>query len=140
MEVVRSVRERWAGPLGIRVAVTDWHQGGISHEDAVTAASLMGEAGVDLVEVCGGQSVFVANPEYRPQYRVWLADLIRNEAGVLTMVGGNITTFEQIDTILGAGRADVCVLNPRFYERFPVTPAPPAGAKSQTRLERSHGR
>ena len=139
-EVVRSVRERWAGPLGIRLAVTDWHQGGISHEDAVTAASLMGEAGVDLVEVCGGQSVFVANPEYRPQYRVWLADLIRNEAGVLTMVGGNITTFEQIDTILGAGRADVCVLNPRFYERSPVTPAPPAGAKSQTRLERSHGR
>ncbi|MFQ5967696.1 MAG: FAD-dependent monooxygenase [Acidimicrobiia bacterium] len=121
LEVVSEVREKWVGPLGIRLAATDWRANGTQPEDAVIAASLFAEAGADFIEVCGGQTVFVAYPTYRRLHLVALADQIKNEADVVVMVGGNITTFDQVDTILASGRAELCVLDPRRYERSSVT-------------------
>jgi anthraniloyl-CoA monooxygenase len=54
-------------------------------------------------------------PVYGPMYLAQFADRIRNEAGVPVMVGGSLTTADQINTILAAGRADLCILDPRVY-------------------------
>jgi anthraniloyl-CoA monooxygenase len=39
-----------------------------------------------------------------------LSDLVRNEARVRTMTVGGITTPDEVNSILAAGRADLCVL------------------------------
>ena len=120
LEVVGAVRSAWSAPLGVRLCASDWRSAGMQPEEAVAIARALKEAGADFIEVTAGQTVFLANPEHRRLHLVGLADQVRNEAGVITMVGGNITTFDQIDTILDAGRADLCVLNPRKYERSPA--------------------
>jgi anthraniloyl-CoA monooxygenase len=39
---------------------------------------------------------------------------VRNEAGIPTMVGGYLTTTNEINTIVAAGRADLCIMEPRM--------------------------
>ena len=67
-------------------------------------------------EPVGGQTTVRDNPPYGRFYLVPYSDRIRNEAGVPTLVGGNLTTSDEIDTILAAGRADLCLLDPRLYD------------------------
>ena len=62
--------------------------------------------------MAAGQTVEHDRPEYGRQYLVPWSDRIRNEAGIPTMVGGNIATRDEVNTILAAGRADLCVLDP----------------------------
>jgi anthraniloyl-CoA monooxygenase len=38
------------------------------------------------------------------------ADQVRNEADIATIAVGNITTADQVNTIIAAGRADLCAL------------------------------
>ena len=57
-------------------------------------------------------------------YRLGQDDLVRNDAAVPTMVGGNLTTADEVNTVLAAGRADLCLLDPRTYSG----PDRPAGA------------
>lgn len=117
--VVASVRSVWNGPLGVRFSANDWRAAGTSPDDAVEMASTFAAAGADFVHVAGGQTAFVAYPDYRRQHLIGLSDRVRNEARVTTLVGGNITTFDQIDTVLAAGRADMCLLDPRLYDGSP---------------------
>ena len=48
------------------------------------------------------------------------SEMIRNEVGVPTIAVGNITTADQVNTIVAAGRADICAIarlhltNPHF--------------------------
>jgi anthraniloyl-CoA monooxygenase len=135
LEVVTAIRDVWSGPLGVRVTATDWRARGTTLADAVTIAARFRDAGADFIDVAGGQTVFVAYPEYRRQYLVPFSDQIRNEADTPTMVSGNITTFDQVDTILAAGRADLCVLNPWIYEASPYR----SGGRREPGLRRSFG-
>ena len=68
--------------------------------------------GCDLVRVLAGQTTARARPEYGRLFLVSFSDRIRNEAGVPTLVGGNITTYDEADTVLAAGRADLCQIDP----------------------------
>ena len=78
-------------------------------------ARALRDHGCDMVHVTAGQTVWNDRPQYGPMYLAPYADRIRNEAGVPVMVGGNLTTADEINTILAAGRADLCVLDPRVY-------------------------
>jgi len=73
---------------------------------------MMGDRGCDFVRVLAGQTTRRARPEYGRLFLVPFSDRIRNEADVPTMVGGNITTYDEADTVLAAGRADLCQIDP----------------------------
>jgi anthraniloyl-CoA monooxygenase len=112
LEVFQALREVWPRhkPMSVRISATDWAEGGVTGEEAVEIARAFEEAGVDLVDVSTGQTVSEARPVYGRMYQTPFSDQIRNEARVATMCVGNITTADQVNTILAAGRADLVAL------------------------------
>src|SRR5258708_19214239 len=96
--------------MSVRISATDWADGGISGDDAVLIARAFGEAGVDLVDVSTGQTVRESQPVYGRMFQTPFSEQVRNEARVATMCVGNITTADQVNTILAAGRADLVAL------------------------------
>jgi len=118
LEVVDAVRAAWPPerPLWAALAASDWAPGGIEPEAAVQAAVALAGHGCELLQVTAGQATAAGRPDYGRFFLVGWSDLVRNEAGVATMVGGNLTTADEVDTILAAGRADLCILDPRYYQ------------------------
>ena len=99
----------------VRLLASDLARGGFDVDDAVSAARHLRDAGCDLIQVEAGQTTFDWRPDYGRFFLVPMSDRIRNEAGVPTLVGGNLTVLDELDTVLAAGRADLCVLEPRRY-------------------------
>jgi anthraniloyl-CoA monooxygenase len=112
LEVFAAMRATWPAhkPMSVRISATDWAEGGITGDDAVEVARAFGQAGVDLIDVSTGQTVRDARPIYGRMFQTPFSDQVRNEARVATMCVGNITTADQINTILAAGRADLVAL------------------------------
>jgi anthraniloyl-CoA monooxygenase len=73
----------------------------------------MRDAGADLIHVEAGQTVHDDRPEYSRGFLTALSDRVRNEARVPTLVGGYLTTLDEANTIIGAGRADLVLLDLR---------------------------
>ena len=73
-------------------------------------ARLFAEAGCDLIDVSTGQTTPDAAPIYGRMFQTPFADQIRNEAGLATMCVGAITSADQVNTIIAAGRADLVAL------------------------------
>jgi anthraniloyl-CoA monooxygenase len=115
LRVLEGVRNVWPAerPLAVRLTATDWVPGGFDVDDAVAVASILRERGCDLVHVVAGQTVEHDRPEFGRFSLVAASDRIRNEAAMPTLVGGNLTTLDDVNTILAAGRADLCVLDLR---------------------------
>ncbi|MCT2587598.1 oxidoreductase [Actinophytocola gossypii] len=114
LSVVDAVRAVWPAErvLAARLTVTDWARGGLTVEDGIGHARALAEHGVDLVHVRAGHSTAGSRPEYRRGYLTTLSDRIRNEAGVPTLVGGYLTTQDEVNTVVAAGRADLCLFDP----------------------------
>jgi anthraniloyl-CoA monooxygenase len=112
LEVFEAMRAAWPAhkPMSVRISATDWAEGGITGDDAVAIARAFAESGVDLIDVSTGQTMADAQPVYGRMFQTPFSDQIRNEARVATMCVGNITTADQINTILAAGRADLVAL------------------------------
>ncbi|HLF40822.1 MAG TPA: bifunctional salicylyl-CoA 5-hydroxylase/oxidoreductase, partial [Acidimicrobiia bacterium] len=119
LDVLRAVRAAWPEdrPLAVRLVADDRAPGGLTPDDGVALARLFVAGGCRLVDVTAGHSRGDERSaaDYRRLYNVGLADQVRNEAGVIVMVGGHITRLDEVDTIVAAGRADLCVLDPRLY-------------------------
>jgi anthraniloyl-CoA monooxygenase len=111
LQVLEAVRRARKGPLAVRLSVTDWHPRGNSVDDGIAIARAFREAGADLIHVEAGQTVHDDRPEYRRGFLTALSDRVRNEAGVPTLVGGYLTTLDEANTIVGAGRADLVLLD-----------------------------
>jgi anthraniloyl-CoA monooxygenase len=111
-EDLRWLREQWDGPLIARIPATDWHPRGLGVDEAITIARAVRDAGADAVHLVAGQARAETAPEYRPGYLTAHAERVRNGAGVTTVVGGYLTTLDEVNTIVGAGRADLCVVEP----------------------------
>ena len=122
LEVFRAMRDAWPQhkPMSVRISATDWVEGGITPDDAVAIARAFTSAGVDLMDVSAGQTSREAKPVYGRMFQTPFADRIRNEVGVATMAVGNITEPDHLNSIIAAGRADLCALarphlsNPHF--------------------------
>jgi anthraniloyl-CoA monooxygenase len=114
LSVVDAVRAVWSADrvLAARLSATDWSPGGLTVEDGVEHARALADHGVDLVHVRAGHSTARSAPEYRRGYLTTLSDRIRNEAGVPTLVGGYLTTPDEVNTIVAAARADLCLFEP----------------------------
>jgi anthraniloyl-CoA monooxygenase len=111
LQVLEAVRGAWSGVLGIRLSVTDWARGGVSVDEGIAVARAMVEHGCDLVHVDAGQTIAGDRPEYRRGFLTALSDRVRAEARVPTLVGGHLTIPDDVNTIVGAGRADLCILD-----------------------------
>jgi anthraniloyl-CoA monooxygenase len=110
LEVFDAVRARWDGsPLGVRIAATEWVGGGTSLGDTVGFAQQLVARGCDLVEVTAGGH-HRSRPRLDPYYLPSYADVIRNESGATVIATGAITTVDDAHTLVGAGRADLCLL------------------------------
>jgi anthraniloyl-CoA monooxygenase len=112
LAVFRAMRAAWPDekPMSVRISATDWADGGLSGEDSVMVARLFAQAGCDLIDVSTGQTVADSAPVYGRMYQTPFADQIRNEAGLATLCVGAITTADQVNTIVAAGRADLVAL------------------------------
>jgi anthraniloyl-CoA monooxygenase len=110
LQVLDAVRATWGRPLLVRISASDWAPAGVELEEAVAIAGLLKEHGCDLVHAVLGQTIWESRPDYRRLFGVPASDRIRNEAGIPTITAGNITTADDVNTILAAGRADLCVL------------------------------
>ncbi|SDF26657.1 bifunctional salicylyl-CoA 5-hydroxylase/oxidoreductase [Bosea robiniae] len=112
LEVFRALREAWPRekPMSVRISATDWAEGGLSAADSVAIAEAFATEGCDLVDVSTGQTARESRPIYGRMFQTPFSDRIRNEAEVATMCVGNITTADQVNTIIAAGRADLVAL------------------------------
>jgi anthraniloyl-CoA monooxygenase len=112
LEVFTAMRAAWPAhkPMSVRFSATDWAEGGNTGDDAVQIARAFAEAGVDLADISTGQTVKESRPIYGRMFQTPFSDQVRNEARVATMCVGNITSADQVNTILAAGRADLVAL------------------------------
>nr|WP_047165523.1 bifunctional salicylyl-CoA 5-hydroxylase/oxidoreductase [Sphingomonas sp. Y57] len=113
LEVFRAMRAAWpAGkPMSVRISAHDWvGDGGVTPDEAVEIARAFSEAGVDLVDVSSGQVSKAEKPVYGRMFQVPFSDQIRNELGVATMAVGNIWEIDHVNSIIAAGRADLCAM------------------------------
>jgi len=112
LEIVRAVRAAWPSVRGlsIRLSATDWASGGLAEADLIDIARALVAAGVDLLDVSSGQTVAWQKPVYGRMWQTPYSDLIRNAVGIPTITVGNIREPDQIDSIVAAGRADLCAL------------------------------
>jgi anthraniloyl-CoA monooxygenase len=111
LEVLDAVRRAWKGVLAVRLSITDWAPGGLSVDEGVAVARALVEHGCDLVHTVAGQTVAEERPEYRRGFLTALSDRVRAGARVPTLVGGHLTTLDDANTIVGAGRGDLCILD-----------------------------
>ena len=112
LEVFRAMRAVWPvdKPMSVRISAHDWASGGNTPDDAVAIARLFKAAGADLIDVSSGQTTREAKPVYGRMYQTPFADRIRNEVDIATMAVGAIFEPDHVNSILMAGRADLCAL------------------------------
>ena len=112
LELFRAMRETWPAhkPMSVRISATDWYPDGLSGQELVALAKMLKQAGADLIDVSTGQTVVGQKPVYGRMYQTPFADQVRHEVGIATMAVGNITTPDQVNTILLQGRADLVAL------------------------------
>jgi len=112
LEVFRSCRERFPKhkPMSVRISATDWAPGGLSGEDLLALTRMLKEAGCDLIDCSTGQTVLQQRPVYGRMYQAPFADWVRNEVGIAAMTVGAITSADQVNTLLAAGKADLVAL------------------------------
>ncbi|MGE3349205.1 MAG: bifunctional salicylyl-CoA 5-hydroxylase/oxidoreductase [Ramlibacter sp.] len=112
LEVFSAMREAWPAhlPLSVRISAHDWAPGGHTADDAVAVARLFKAAGCDMIDVSSGQTTRAARPVYGRMYQTPFADRIRNEAGIQTIAVGAISEADHANSIIAAGRADLCAI------------------------------
>jgi anthraniloyl-CoA monooxygenase len=112
LEVFTAMRAVWPGdlPMSVRISATDWCDDGIDAEHSVQIARAFAGAGADIVDVSTGQVDPAERPAFGRSYQTPFADRIRNETGIATMAVGVISSYDDVNSILLAGRADLCLL------------------------------
>ena len=112
LEVFTAIRTVWPVhlPMSVRLSAHDWAEGGNTADDAVAIAKFFKAAGCDMIDVSSGQTTRKAKPIYGRMYQTPFADRIRNEVGIRTIAVGAITEADQVNSIIAAGRADLCAI------------------------------
>ncbi|MHA7304258.1 bifunctional salicylyl-CoA 5-hydroxylase/oxidoreductase [Arthrobacter sp. TMN-49] len=116
LEVLDAIRAAWPAhkPLTVRISATDWCEGGNTVEDAVVIARAFVTHGAAGIDVSTGQVAKEEKPAYGRSYQTPFADRIRQEvavpAGIAVIAVGAISTYDDVNSILLAGRADLCAV------------------------------
>ncbi len=112
LEVFAAVREVWPEdkPMSVRLSCHDWTEDGNTPEDAAIFADMFKRAGADLIDCSSGQVSKAEKPVYGRLFQTPFSDKIRNEIGVATIAVGAISEADHANSIIAAGRADLCAL------------------------------
>jgi anthraniloyl-CoA monooxygenase len=112
LDVFRALRAVWPADkaVGVRISATDWVEGGIRIEDSIEIARAFSDAGAAFIDVSAGQVSVDQRPVYGRMFQVPFAERIRLELGMVTLAVGNIYEPDHVNSIVAAGRADVCLL------------------------------
>ena len=112
LEVFRALRAAWPEhlPMSVRISAHDWVEGGITPADATEIARAFKEAGADMIDCSSGQVSPAQKPTYGRMYQTPFADRIRQEAGIATIAVGAISEADHVNSIIAAGRADLCAV------------------------------
>ncbi|WP_406006265.1 bifunctional salicylyl-CoA 5-hydroxylase/oxidoreductase [Streptomyces sp. NBC_00637] len=119
LEVFDAVRAVWPAerPMTVRISATDWAEGGTSADDAVEIARAFAAHGADAIDVSTGQVVAEERPEFGRSYQTPFADRIRHEVGVPVIAVGAISSWDDVNSLILAGRTDLCALaRPHLYD------------------------
>ena len=121
LEVVAACRAVWPEekPMSVRISATDWAEGGFTGDDAVALAGTLKEMGIDIIDVSTGQVWAEEKPAYGRNYQTPFADRIRNEVDIPTIAVGAISSYDDVNTTILAGRADLCAIGrSHLYDPF----------------------
>jgi anthraniloyl-CoA monooxygenase len=112
LQVFAAIRAVWPQdkPISVRISAHDWVEGGITPDDAVAIARLFKQAGADMIDCSSGQVSKDEQPIFGRMFQTPFADRIRNEAGVPTIAVGAIYEADHANSIIAAGRADLCAI------------------------------
>jgi anthraniloyl-CoA monooxygenase len=112
LEVFQAMRAVWPAhlPMSVRISAHDWVEGGITPDDAVEIARAFKAAGCDLIDCSSGQVSKQQKPVYGRMYQTPFSDRVRNEAGIATIAVGAISEADHVNSIIAAGRADLCAI------------------------------
>ncbi len=112
LEVFEAVREAWPQqlPISVRISAHDWVDGGITPDDAIAIARAFKAAGADLIDCSSGQVSKLEQPVFGRMFQTPFSDRIRNEAGIATIAVGAISEADHVNSIIAAGRADLCAI------------------------------
>mgnify|MGYP001060665281 CR=1 FL=1 len=112
LEVFAAIRRVWPQdkPISVRISAHDWVEGGTTPDDAVQIARFFKEAGADVIDVSSGQVSKKEAPVYGRMFQTPFSDQIRNEAGIPTIAVGAISEADHVNSIIAAGRADLCAI------------------------------
>lgn len=116
LEVFDAVRAVWPAdrPIMVRISATDWAEGGNTVEDAVQIASAFIDHGANAIDVSSGQVTGEEKPAFGRSYQTPFADRIRHEVankkGVAVIAVGAISSYDDMNSVLLAGRADLCAI------------------------------
>jgi anthraniloyl-CoA monooxygenase len=112
LQVFSAIRAVWPvdKPISVRISAHDWVAGGITPDDAVQIARLFKEAGADMIDCSSGQVSKQEQPVYGRMFQTPFADRIRNEAQIPTIAVGSIFEADHANSIIAAGRADLCAI------------------------------
>jgi anthraniloyl-CoA monooxygenase len=119
LEVFDAIRGVWPQerPMTVRISATDWAEGGNTAEDAVAIARAFAEHGADAIDVSTGQVVADEKPEFGRSYQTPFADRIRHATGIPVIAVGAISSWDDVNSLILAGRTDLCALaRPHLYD------------------------
>jgi anthraniloyl-CoA monooxygenase len=121
LEVVAACRAVWPDekPMSVRISATDWADGGFDGDEAVALARVLKDMGIDIIDVSTGQVWAEEKPAYGRSYQTPYADRIRNEVEIPTIAVGAISSYDDVNTTILAGRADLCAIGrSHLYDPF----------------------
>lgn len=112
LEVFEAMRAVWPAhkPMAVRISATDWSGDGFGAADAVVFARALAERGCDIIDVSTGGIAPHLRPAYGRLYQTPFAEQVRLEAAIPTITVGNISSYADVNSVLAAGRADLCAI------------------------------
>jgi anthraniloyl-CoA monooxygenase len=113
LEIFDAIRAVWPSdrPMSVRISATDWAPDGNTVDDAVAIARAFAEHGVDAIDVSTGQVVADERPAFGRSYQVPFADAIRQAVPDIAVIAvGAISSYDDVNSLLLAGRADLCAI------------------------------
>src|SRR5215469_6003360 len=112
LSVFAAMRSVWPDgkPMTVRISACDWVPGGITGADAVEIARAFKDAGADAIDVSTGQVASEEQPAFGRSYQTPFSDAIRNQVDIATIAVGVISSYDDVNSLILAGRADLCAL------------------------------
>lgn len=109
LETVRAVRQAVGPdfPVAVRLGGSDYRPGGSTLEDAVKAAVLLEQAGIDLLDLSGGFCLFMRQGHSEPGWFQDMSRAVKQRVRLPVILTGGVRTPAQAEQLLQEKAADL---------------------------------